>query len=192
MNDYYRAIEGFPGYRISCQGEVESCWLRRGRYRLPTDIWRPLTPILRDRYLTVNLPKRGGKAIRRIHRLVLEAFEGPCPPGRIACHRDGDRLNNDLLNLYWGTHQSNSDDAVRHGTKARGEALRSKLTEADVIEIRRLREEGAKVVELAARFQVGQSNIRSVLSRRSWKHVSPLDEETVPQAEAAEHRGSAA
>ncbi|WP_435018564.1 HNH endonuclease [Tundrisphaera sp. TA3] len=192
MNDYYKSIEGFPGYRISRRGHVESCWVRRGRYRLPTETWLPLMPIYRDGYCTVNLPAPGGqKAIRRIHRLVLEAFVGPGPAGKIACHRDGDRLNNDILNLYWGTHQTNSDDAVKHGTKARGEALKAKLTEADVIEIRRLRADGARVVQLAARFHVSESNIRSVVHGRTWGHVLPLDEQPAPQVEGEGLRGAA-
>lgn len=192
MNDYYRFIEGFPGYRISRRGNVESCWVRRGRYRLPTETWLPLSPIIRDGYATVNLPREGGKAIRRIHRLVLEVFEGPGPAGSIACHRDGDRLNNDISNLYWGTQQTNSDDAVRHGTKARGEALRSKLTETAVIEIRRLREQGLSMRGLGDRFDVSESNVRSIVRGRTWRHLLPDGEHQRLDAKAIEDRGNAA
>ena len=42
MDDHFRPIEGFPGYRVSRSGEVQSCWLRRGRFSLVTDTWTPL------------------------------------------------------------------------------------------------------------------------------------------------------
>jgi hypothetical protein len=28
MNEYYQPIEGYPGYRVSKDGEVQSCWGR--------------------------------------------------------------------------------------------------------------------------------------------------------------------
>lgn len=55
---------------------------------------------------------------RLVHRLVLEAFVGPCPPGHECCHRDGDPSNNCLDNLYWGTRSDNVRDAIQHGTHA--------------------------------------------------------------------------
>ena len=191
MTDYYRPIFDFPGYRVSRDGEIQSCWVRRGRFRLPTDTWLPLTPILRDGYRTVNLPKQGSKVIRRIHRLVLEAFRGPQPFGCIACHLDGDRTNNDLSNLYWGTHQSNSDDAIRHGTKARGEALKAKLTETDVIKIRESRADGVSLRCIAEQFGVSQSNVRAIVEGRTWRHLLPDDQLRRPAACPDQHYGVA-
>jgi len=54
--------------------------------------------------------------MKRVHRLVLEAFIGPAPKGTICCHNDGDPTNNRLENLRWDTHSSNTRDAIRHGT----------------------------------------------------------------------------
>lgn len=47
--------------------------------------------------------------------MVLNAFVGPPPPGFEGCHKDGDRANNALSNLYWGTRSDNQRDRVRHG-----------------------------------------------------------------------------
>jgi hypothetical protein len=60
----------------------------------------------------VNLKGKG----RRIHRLVLQAFVGPCPAGQECCHGDGDPSNNVLSNLRWGTRSDNRRDSVGHGT----------------------------------------------------------------------------
>ena len=51
-----------------------------------------------------------------VHRLVLEAFVGPCPDGMEACHYDDDPANNRLENLRWATHSDNMRDSVRNGT----------------------------------------------------------------------------
>lgn len=127
-------IAEFPGYRVSRKdGRVESCWTRRGRHCVPTETWRPLKPILRGGYLTVNLARAGKKSACRIHRLVLATFVGPCPEGHVACHGDGDRSNNDLANLRWDTPQANADDTLRHGTRARGSRCgATKLAEDEV------------------------------------------------------------
>jgi hypothetical protein len=52
----------------------------------------------------------------RVHRLVLEAFVGPCPEGMVGCHNDGDPLNNRLDNLRWDTPSNNERDKWVHGT----------------------------------------------------------------------------
>lgn len=52
----------------------------------------------------------------RVHRLVLEAFIGPCPDGMVGCHTDGDPLNNRLDNLRWDTPSNNNRDKRAHGT----------------------------------------------------------------------------
>lgn len=51
----------------------------------------------------------------RVHRLVLEAFVGPCPPGLQGLHRNDDPAVNSLGNLYWGTPAENMNDRVSNG-----------------------------------------------------------------------------
>ena len=68
-------------------------------------------------HLAYGLSDANGKAHMRYgHRLVLEAFVGPRPPGRECCHRDGNPANNHVSNLYWGTSAENRQDSIRHGT----------------------------------------------------------------------------
>lgn len=61
-------------------------------------------------YLIVNVL---GKT-RLVHRLVLEAFSGVCPTGLEARHLNGDRKDNRLCNLAWGTREENIEDKKRH------------------------------------------------------------------------------
>lgn len=50
-----------------------------------------------------------------VHVLVLEAFEGACPPGHEALHDNDDPTDNRLTNLRWGTRSENLLDRVRNG-----------------------------------------------------------------------------
>lgn len=68
---------------------------------------------------TVVLCENAVTTTRRVHALVLEAFEGPRPPGMEGCHSDGNPSNNRLSNLQWGTRSAHCLNAVRRGTHNR-------------------------------------------------------------------------
>jgi hypothetical protein len=172
MDEHFRPIEGYPGYRVSRSGEIESSWTRHGRAVVLTETWLPLRPARRRwGHLTVNLSRDGKKTCRFVHRLVLEAFVGPCPAGLICCHNDGDPSNNDVANLRWDTHKANSDDMLKHGRRKMGSQINAKLIEGDVVEIRRLRAEGVRMGDLAAKYGVTKDNIAAIVYRRSWRHL---------------------
>lgn len=42
------------------------------------------------------------KVKKLVAELVLETFVGPKPEGKKACHKDNDKTNNRVENLYWG------------------------------------------------------------------------------------------
>jgi hypothetical protein len=183
MEDEYRPITGFLGYRVSRNGRVQSCRGRGCRNRL-SDTWRPLKPIVRGGYLTVNLCRGGAKTIRRIHHLVLEAFVGPRTPGMVCRHLDGDPSNNRVRNLRWGTYSENEADKVRHATRARGSAARSKLREDQVLEIRRRRSDGVPTRLLATAYGVSSQTIKAIVHRRTWGHL--LSEASIDAAHAGQ------
>lgn len=96
----WRPVAEFPQYEVHYTGDVRN---RNGR---------ALSPYVKNSgHYCVNLR---GKT-RYNHRLVLEAFVGPCPEGRIGCHKDDDPSNNHVDNLYWGTYADNQLDRVRNG-----------------------------------------------------------------------------
>src|SRR3954454_19962452 len=164
MEDSFKMIDDFPGYRVSREGVVQSRWRRRGRRGVMSDDWLPLKPIgTRRGHLAVNLHRDGRKSRRYIHRLVLEAFVGPRPPRLVCCHWDGDPANNRLENLRWDTQKSNCDDMLRHGRRRMGETgTKARLKEDEVREIRRLMADGASPHDLAARYGVGGPNIKAI------------------------------
>jgi hypothetical protein len=50
-----------------------------------------------------------------VHILLLENFVGPRPDGFLGLHKDGNKDNNFLENLYWGSPSDNMKDRERHG-----------------------------------------------------------------------------
>lgn len=155
-----------------------------GWKRLLRADWKDLKP-RRGPKGHLHVKFRNGKKVsiaRYVHRLVLEAFVGPCPAGMECCHEDGDPGNNRLTNLRWDTHAGNMQDAVRHGTmrgKSRpGEAHPMvKLTAEQVAEIRRLRREGQKLKVIAARFRITTTQVSRIALGQSWGHLMPGDDE---------------
>ena len=67
-------------------------------------------------HVEVSLYRAGRRKLARVHRLMLEAFVGPCPEGMKARHLDDVPYNNILSNLKWGTSSENQYDSVRNGT----------------------------------------------------------------------------
>lgn len=63
-------------------------------------------------YPCVFLEKRGKKTFFFLHRLLLQTFVSPCPPGMVCRHLDGNQLNFSLKNLKWGTHSENRRDMI--------------------------------------------------------------------------------
>lgn len=112
-------VTGFEGlYEVSDGGQVRSLDRVVAHCHGSTKSikGRVLRPSVRaDGRSCVSLKRDGQRVIRAVHRLVLEAFVGPCPEGMEGCHEDGDPTNNRLENLRWGTHSSNMLDRVRHG-----------------------------------------------------------------------------
>jgi len=109
-----------------------------------------------------------------VHQLVLKAFRGPRSPGKQARHLDGDKLNNHISNLRWGTCSQNAQDRVRHGTcplLARGEkAPACKFSDEMIAEARRLMKSGVTQVEVARRLGMSTAYV-SLLHRNKYRFV---------------------
>ena len=117
-DEVWRSVVGYEGwYEVSNEGNVRSVprVARNGR-RFPG---LPLAAQAhRDGHLRVPLYRNSEEKFFFVHRLVLAAFVGECPPGMQGCHNDGDSTNNRLSNLRWDTVSANARDRVRHGRDA--------------------------------------------------------------------------
>lgn len=110
-----------------------------------------------------------------VHTLVCEQKCGPRPtPEHQAAHSCGKGHFGCVTkrHLSWKTRAENMADKLIHGTHNRGERQgRSKLTEAQVIEIRALR--GVKKQrEIAEQFAISLAHVCAVQTGRAWPWLS--------------------
>ena len=75
-----------------------------------------------DGYPSVRLTLDGRRQRFAVHRLVAIAYLGPRPSKRHEVrHLNGDKTDNRVQNLAWGTAGDNAADRERHGRTSRGE-----------------------------------------------------------------------
>lgn len=139
-------------------------------------------------YLRVKIAPKGYK----VHRLVAEAFLGPCPDKFVVNHKNGIRDDNRVANLEYCTNQQNVKHAYDTGLADRARELSSaryKKLHADGLidhckgtdhrlaklcpeSVREIRTSNLPNTELAKRFGVCREVIRDVKKRKTWKHVT--------------------
>lgn len=108
MSELWRGVLGFESsHEVSTLGRVRSS---RSGTVMALHTQRTGMP-----YQTVRLKSEGRRRTARVHVLVLEAFAGPRPAHKVACHGEAGPTDNSLRNLRWDTQQSNIQDAIRDG-----------------------------------------------------------------------------
>ena len=158
-----KAIPSAPDYVATPHGTIARATAARG-----ARVGHELRPWLYGKYLAVGL--YGGRVKQNVHRLVAEAFHGPCPDGCEVNHKDGDKLNNRPENLEYVTRSQNAKHAFATGLRdCSGEnAGRAILTEVQVLAIREAYADGASQRELAAEYGVSRGTIQPAVTGRSW------------------------
>lgn len=167
--EQWKSVPEWEGhYEVSDLGRIKSLAreLRDGRVR-KEHIRTPASRRNKPAKITFICGDR--VELHQVHRVVLAAFVGPAPTGLWGLHRDDDKRNNALSNLYYGTPQQNADDRVANGRSGKGEAHgRAKLTD-EAVHI--IRSSDASYRELADYFGVSAGLIGHVRNRRNWKHI---------------------
>lgn len=103
-------VPSLPGYDASSLGRVRSAY----------SILRAYSGTKQGR-LYVAPSINGRQRSAAVHRMVCEAFHGPCPSDMECRHLDGDPTNNAPENLRWGTRLENQRDRHIHKTGNAGE-----------------------------------------------------------------------
>lgn len=137
--------------------KTDGCWLWTGA----TSGYRYGRFNLRGHYL-------------KAHRFSWEYHNGQIPNEMHVLHRCDNGLCVRPDHLFLGTHQDNMRDRTAKGRTRPVYGSKnhlSKLTEHQVQQIRKRYADGARQVDLAAEFNVYQTTISKIVTRKAWAHI---------------------
>lgn len=156
-----KTIERFPQYMFSETGKVVSHIRKKPRV---------LKPIRMGNYLGLQLVSIDGQKKEYLHRLIAEAFHGPCPDGMICCHINGKAHDNRAENLRWDTPRANNLDRNIHGTAPVGERNpMARLTQDAVLRMRQKRAAtGESYSAIAKEFNVSTMTAYRAITGQAW------------------------
>src|SRR5690625_4481364 len=173
MKEIWRDIPGHSGYyQVSDLGKVRS-FKKRGAAKGKLKVPFLLKPSKNNKgYLRVRLWANHKYERHFIHRLVAMIFI-PIPEGKhVVNHKNRNREDNKVSKLEWCTYHENVRHAVQTGlmTEQIGSGNHaSRLTESDVIMIRRLyKTTNLSQKEVADKFGVSQMSVSKIIRRETW------------------------
>lgn len=130
------------------------------------DSWKELKIFLtRKGYPVVTLNNKQ----YRLHRLLAENFIPNPAKYKYVLHKDDNKQNYSLDNLYWGTHQMNMDDRKQNNNNVIGSKnSQSKLTEREALEIFNKK---LSLNKLAKLYNVSKRCVLFIKQKKTWKHI---------------------
>lgn len=180
--EIWKPIKGYEGYyEVSSIGNVRS--LDR-EIKINNKIWKLKGKLLKKRieshgYLAVVLFIGSNRNSQKIHRLVASAFIDNPDNKKEVNHINLIKNDNRVENLEWVTRSENMKHAGLNGklSGVKGmflgsKSVRSKVKEEDVLEMRRLKEEGLSSTQIQKIFpSLGSRHIRDILNKVYWTHI---------------------
>lgn len=177
MSEEWENIAGLSGYQCSDHGRVRSVDRIVLHGRTGTAMRKGYVLKLqvdRGGYLRHGIKASFG-VTPLVHRLVAIAFI-PNPENKPQVnHKDGDKQNNNIINLEWTTIRENVqhayDNNLKHGRGGETSPM-AKLKQIDVIKIRALSASGYRSKDIASLFNVSRGHIVDIVAKKKWKELS--------------------
>ena len=157
--EVWKPIPGYEGkYEVSSLGRVFSIRRKRCKGGL-------LKLHIKSGYEFIEVWDLSNKPKQMlVHRLVLLAFAGPCPPGMEGAHNNGIRTDNRAENLRWATKSENEADKRLHGNYARAVAMRRNRLKPDDVSGIRANYRKLSQQTLAKKYGVSRATIQRIHS----------------------------
>lgn len=120
--ELWKPLKNFPGYEGSTEGRIRNIRTQHILSSTVDERGYPQVSIYRDK------KQRSVK----VHKLIGEAFIGD-RQGLDIRHRDNDRMNNRVDNLYLSTRSETINDAFERGTKIPSRQIPVKVIETGIV-----------------------------------------------------------
>ena len=174
---YFKGIDPDEKYEISNYGRIR-------RFNPKSKDWKIHNPsnVNGYAYFSFRTDQQGGfrnRITKSLHRLVAESFIGP-PKGDCnnVIHKDFDKWNNNVSNLTWVTkkdmfaHSRKSPRTAAAIERRKGEITNAKLTETDVIRLKKkLRRGKNPLYKIAKEFGITHTQLNRIRRGENWAHI---------------------
>ena len=177
MNEIWKPIKGYEGfYEVSNLGRVRSLdrteYIRNkaGGITARQKRGKILKPHLDSRGCYLHVGLRGKST--NVHRIVAKTFiDNPNGYPEVN-HKDEDKTNNAVTNLEWCDHKYNNNYGSKIGSTRGTKNPSSKLTEKDIMEIRRRRNNGELLREISKDFGISENHVCNIARGVRWGWLS--------------------
>ena len=129
----------------------------------------------KDGYLEVTVGKGRHRTRGKVHRLVAIAFIKRTDGYNEINHKDFNRQNNVVDNLEWCTHSYNIKYSIKNNkseyflNRSKGENNpKAKFKKDQILEIRKLYDNGYRICEIAKKYKRGYSTIFNIVKYKTW------------------------
>lgn len=173
----FKGINPDEKYEVSNYGKIR-------RFDKKSSEWKVNNPANVNGYAYYSfkiIPVNGGKnrVTKSIHRLVAELFlDAPDKDRTNVIHLDFDKWNNHIDNLKWTTkeemfvHSRKSPRTKLAIEKRKGEITNSKLTETDVMRLKKKLKRGKNpLYKIAKEFGITHTQLNRIRRGENWSHV---------------------
>lgn len=159
-------IDSSEMYLISDYGRVKR---KKTNYE-----WTIITPSKIKGYSIINIKLDNGKRTTRyIHKLVANCFLMKEHHEQDAViHLDFNKENNHVRNLKWVDHEGLFTHQAKNPNYKKGVIRYSKLTETDVIRLKKKIQRGKNpLYKIAKEFGITHTQLNRIRSGENWGHI---------------------
>lgn len=162
----WKRIKGFEDYLISDKGIIISTKFSKRKEMKRSEVG--------SGYLQVQLCKNNKPITIRVYKLVaLHFIDNPLGCDQIN-HKDGNKKNNQSINLEWCTAKENTIHAIKNGlrrTKIGGNNNFAKLTDIEVLKIKERLLDKEICLSIAKDYGVDRTTVNLIKNKKTWQHL---------------------
>lgn len=171
-NEIWLPVKDYEGlYYVSSEGRLRSSHSNNKGVG-----WKIVKGATVDReYIKVKLIKDHIYKQVSLHRLVATTFI-PNPKNKPQVnHKNGNKHDNRVENLEWVTQSENILHSYKTGLKKPMRGVKNwcaKITEADVLMIRKLAIEGQTPTQISKSYPINDATVSKIIHKQIWSHVN--------------------